>query len=372
MYLMFKIAINTTLAALLITLTPTLSSAEFRYDTGNGGNVLFYGQFDPAYLSFDDGVSTTSTLADNTNSNSRIGLWYRQPTTTGQFAFNFETALGLRPTALVSQGFTPDAINWRRTSIRKFEAIWQSEKIGKFFIGQGSMSSDGAASQDLSGTTLVLYNSIPDTAGAFRFRTTAGALSTKTIGQSFGSYDGGRKMRLRYDTPSFGGITFSVSYGEEVLAKSVDQKVTDVGMSYARDFGGNKLVGSIAYSKLEFGGGTKRHDTIGSISYLHANGINVTFAAGNRNETGHYVYGKLGYRANWISAGVTSVAIDYYSGNDKTSVGSQSQSIGIGLVQSFDRQKIDAYLGYRKYSLEETGVTYRDASSVLFGARWKF
>jgi hypothetical protein len=278
----------------------------------------------------------------------------------------------LRPSAALSQTNTPDAINWQRTDIRKIEAIWADDRFGSFYLGQGSMSSDGASNQDLSGTTLVLYNSIPDTAGAFAFRTTAGSLSTKTIGQAFGTYDGSRKARVRYDTPSYGGVRLSASYGTEVLDKNADIKVADFRALYSGEVGSVTMVGAVAYSRTEFGSGATRHDTIGSFSLLHDTGFNVTVAAGHRNEAGSYAYGKLGYKANWLSVGSTAVAIDYYSGKDTASVGSNSDSFGLGVVQSFDTAKVDAYLGYREYSLTETAATYRDASSVLFGARWGF
>lgn len=361
-----------TLSASLVTAMATQALAEFRYETGDGGSILVYGQFDPAYLSFDDGVSRKSQIVDNTNSNSRIGLWYRKPTDTGEFSINLETSFGLRPSFLVNQINTPDGLNWRRTNIRKVEAIWDDARFGTIYLGQGSMSSDGASSKDLSGTTLVLYNSIPDTAGAFLFRTGAGALSTKTIAQAFGSFDGGRKARLRYDTPSYRGVRLSVSYGEEVLSKNVDQKVADVGLLYSGQVGSVTVVGGLAYSRSEFAIGVTRHDTVGSFSLMHDTGFNVTIAAGDRNEAGSYAYGKLGYKVDWLSVGSTALAIDYYSGQDKTSAGSESDSFGIGVVQSFDKANVEAYLGYREYSLTETAATYRDASSVLFGARWKF
>lgn len=350
----------------------TQAAAEFRYETSNGGHMLVYGQFSPSFLSFDDDVSTASEFVDNTNSNSRVGFWYVQPTDTGEFSVNLETAFGFRQSALVNQINTPDGFEWRRANIRKVEAIWKSDSFGTFYVGQGSMSSDGASQKDLSGTSLVLYNSIPDTAGAFLFRTSAGALSTKTIAQAFGSFDGSRKGRLRYDTPSFSGLSLSISYGEEVVVENVDQKVADIGLLYSNQVGSFTMSGALAYSRIEFGTGLTRHDTIGSFSLLHDTGFNVTVAAGNRKETGSYGYGKLGYKANWFSIGTTAVAIDYYSGQDVTSVGSKSNSVGVGVVQSFDNANIDAYLGYREYSLTETAASYRDASSVLFGARWKF
>jgi hypothetical protein len=46
--------------------------------------------------------------------------------------------------------------------------------------------------------------------------------------------------------------------------------------------------------------------------------------------------------------------------------------MGIGVVQSFDQAGVDAYLGYREYQLSEPGTAYRDATSVLFGAIWRF
>ena len=356
----------------LLFLAPGMALSELRYDTEDGSEFLFYGQLDPAYLSFDDGVSTTSKLVDNTNSNSRVGMWYRSDTDYGAFAVNLETALGLRPSAAVTQGFTPDEMTWRTTNIRKVEAMWNIDRLGKFYVGQGSMSTDGVANKDLSGTTLVLYNSIPDTAGAFRFRTTAGALTTKTIASAFGSFDGARKARVRYDTPAFNGFSLSVSYGEEVLADNVDQQVTDVAVTYAGDFGGNKLVGGIGYSHIDFDAAATRRDTIASVSFLHTSGSNVTLAAGDRNVAGSYVYGKIGYRADWFAVGKTSLALDYYDGNDRTSAGSSSRAVGFGVVQAFDRQGMEAYFGYREYSLRETGVSYQDASSVMIGARWKF
>ncbi|MBE9476492.1 MAG: porin, partial [Proteobacteria bacterium] len=206
-----------TVATLLAAVAATKASAELRHETGNGGYMLAYGQFDPAYLSVNDGASTTGKIVDNANSNSRVGFWYRQTTANGEFSINLETALGLRSSGSVSQNGAPNSINWQRTNIRKVEAIWKDNHYGTIYLGQGSMTSDGASGYDLSGTTLVLYNAIPDTAGKFRFRTTTGVLSSKTIGQAFGSFDGGRKARLRYDTPTFGGVRLSASYGEELL-----------------------------------------------------------------------------------------------------------------------------------------------------------
>lgn len=359
-------------AATIATGLAAPAAAEMKYENASGGSTLFYGQFDPTYQSFDDGVSSYGNLADNTNSNSRVGVWIRQPSASGAFSFNFETALGLRPSAGMSQGFKPDAINWQRTSIRKIDFAWKSDRWGKFSIGQGSMASDGAANVDLSGTTLVLYNGIGDTAGLYRFRDSTGALTTRTMAAAFPGFDGGRRGRIRYDTPSFNGFSVSAAYGEEILATAVDLNSTNIALRYAGEAAGFKLRGAVAYSEIELGTSIKRHDTIGSFSALHDSGINVTLAAGDRRESGNYLYAKIGYRANWFAAGETAIAVDLYDGNDLTVAGSDSRSWGVGAVQKFDKPNIEAYAAYRSYELNEPATSYRDASSILIGARWRF
>jgi len=349
------------------------AAAELKYDNGSGGSVTLYGQLDPAYLSFDDGDSVTGEVVDNTNSNSRVGLWLRQPMGENQFTFNFETALGLRPSAGMSQDRTPKGVNWQRTSLRKVDFALKTARYGTFSAGQGSMATDGAAHVDMSGTTLVTYASIPDTAGGFRFfDATNGVVSNKSIASAFGSFDGGRLGRVRYDSPSFSGFTVSASYGEQILAQNVDFKNTDIALRYANEFGDFRMKGAIGYANIELAGGVKREDTIGSFSLLHSSGFNVTVASGKRTSAGSYGYGKLGYQAKWFGVGKTALSVDYYGGNDRTGPGSTSTSLGFGAVQKFDKARVEAYLGYRTYELSETAASYLDASSVLFGARWKF
>lgn len=116
----------------------------------------------------------------------------------------------------------------------------------------------------------------------------------------------------------------------------------------------------------------KRNNVLGSFSVLFPSGFNITFAAGDRSNRGSYTYGKVGYIGNWFAVGKTHLAVDYYFGNDTTSAGSDAKSYSFGVVQSFERVDIDAYLGIRNYSLSEVATAYRDLTSVLLGAQWKF
>ena len=53
--------------------------------------------------------------------------------------------------------------------------------------------------------------------------------------------------------------------------------------------------------------------------------------------------------------------------------GSNSDGWGIYAYQSFDNLNLEAYAGWRSYSYEDDlPGGYKDASSVLVGARWRF
>src|SRR6185312_12366540 len=113
----------------------------------------------------------------------------------------------------------------------------------------------------------------------------------------FNDFDGdGRKLRVRYDTPSFAGFTLSGSYGTEVVPEPTGVDVWDVALRYAGEFAGLRIASAIAYSDT---GSANRYD--GSISILSVpTGISVTAAGGYDQRSGgadrRYVYGKLGYQ----------------------------------------------------------------------------
>lgn len=228
----------------------TPAQAEFKYDMASGGEVVLYGQLNPAFQMVDDSVNQYQTVADSGHSPSRVGLWYRQPTEAGRFSFQFETSLGFRTTGLISQNFRPDAWNFDRTSLRIVDLSLATNSIGTFSLGQGSIASDGAAETDLSGTTLVTYASIGDSAGGFQFNA-GGALTPRIIAAVTPDFDGGRRARIRYDTPEINVFTVSASYGEEILIQNVDLNVADIALRYATDAGPARIPGALAYKQVE-------------------------------------------------------------------------------------------------------------------------
>lgn len=363
--------VSSTGVALAAILAAAPAAAELKWDNASGGSVRIYGQVSPVWQSVDDGVVTTDNFLDNAHSNTRAGLWVVQPMSQGTFKFNLETAFGLRSTAGVSQTNTPKGIDWDRTDIRKVDFSFASTSWGTVYVGQGSMASDGIADISLNNNSMTTYNSVGDFAGAFQFRTTAGALSGVTVGSVNPSLDGGRQGRVRYDTPSFNGFSVSLAAGTDVLTPGNSDKYYDIALRYSGEFDGTKVKGGVGFSRRDRGG-VDRDDTFGSLAVKLRSGLNFAVAAGSRKNDGNYTYVLAGYEAEFFSVGMTSFAVDYYNGSDFGLAGRESETIGVGLNQNFDNINTQVYLGYRNHKLADPGTSYNDVNAFLFGARWKF
>lgn len=362
-----------TIATLGLISLQTQTFAGPVYETGSGGTFTYYGQFNPAFTSFDDGQETTDQFADNESSSSRVGFRIVQPFGANELTFRFETALGFGATDEFSQTSEPDNIDWQRTSLRHVDFIYKTATFGTFYLGQGSMASDGIGDRDLSGTGLASSVSIGDIAGSFELRDSAGALTGIEVGDVFSNFDGTRAGRIRYDTPDFSGFVVSVAYGENILTEGSEDEFMDIGLGYESEIGGTEIEAGLGYQVRERPGSSDREDVFGSVSVKLQSGVSFTFAAGDRDTAGNYVFAKVGYEADWWSVGSTAVSFDIYSASDSVSDGDSSDSFGVALVQDFDRQDIEAYIGYRDYSYEDTSATsFQDASSFIIGARWRF
>lgn len=339
-----------------------------------------YGHFSPAVISYDDGENRYSNFADNSYSGGRIGFWLEFPVRRGRTRFNFETSLGLRQSASMSQFTVPPLIDLDATTLRKLEVIFDTNRLGSFSFGQGNMASDAVTESDLSGTPLAAYVGLKDTAGGYFFRTSAGTISSIRIQDAFPTFDGGRAPRLRWDSPDLsldklGSIRVAAAVGIEVSDGSLvlNDSLADAGLFYRNRVGAFELKGSFGVSLADVDG-EEKPQSAGSISILHAaSGVSFSVAVGARESGGEYQYSKFGLKRRWIDWGDTAVSFDYYLGLDTVNDGSRSESYGLGIVQDLDRSNLQLYLGLRRYELTTSGfVDHRPATSVLFGTRWVF
>ena len=295
----------------------------------NGSVLTFYGQINKGILSYDDGRETKSYfLIDNDNSGTRAGISYTQEFDAWTFenVNEFSYAPYSTSTVNIEQDLpTSEDYEFSNANIRKLDFSFANDQYGKFWLGQGSMATDGILEIDRSGTDIIAYSGVADSAGAqiIRFSDPALAddLSGPQIFDVFANLDGDRKVRVRYDSPSFANFTAAIAFGRDLLSDDFevrDQNIFDAAVNYANDYGDFEVGAGLGYNWQD-------EDTSvfgGSASALHTpTGINLTFAGGKRNGAGNedplFWYSKLGLlRSYFPSLGDTAMSIDYYSGDD--------------------------------------------------------
>ncbi|MFN3566424.1 MAG: porin [Burkholderiaceae bacterium] len=348
------IAIGVSLAAALLAATGPAGALEAKI-SGHVNRVL---------MGVDDGTETKLFNADNINSQTRF-----------RFTGTQEIWTGLKAGILWEVGFTSNPSNALSFTNRSAAATFNERHVdaflvgnwGKLSLGQGDGAANGAMEVDLSGTAVINYSSQTDIGAAFNFRN--GATFGPTIGSTIDNLDfESRYDRLRYDTPMFGPVYVAVSFGTKGNAN-----VTEVAGWYSSALGGGKLAAALGWSRREAGGATGNEDTVGgSISWLAANGLNLTLAYANRDNDNpldaekKYVYGKLGYKA-----GLHAVSVDYGRGKDFGVSGRDSSVFGIGYVYT-PRNWIELYAGAKRHSLDQPGTSFDDVTFLMAGTRIKF
>ena len=345
---------------------------------GDDSFVSVYGQINKGFLVYDDGGGTlVYPLVDNGNSSTRFGFKAGAPIE-GDFRFGgnleFEWTPYSTGTVNRSNRKDPDFSMDTTTLLRKFEGWVESPTYGKLSVGQGSMASDGTAEVDLSGTSVVAYSLVGDLAGG-QFLRNGGESSSVQVKSTFGNLDGlSRLMRVRYDTPSFAGFSAAASFGTTVVRDVLNDENWDIALRYGNELGSFKVQGAAANSRAD----DKDQDRFdGSVSVRHATGWNGTIAGGTESSgtssaDPNFVYGKLGYAANFFDAGETAFSVDYFRGQDFSTDGSDSQSVGVAIVQRLDYYQTELFAGFRLYDYSEPGDNFEDGWGILTGARVKF
>lgn len=339
---------------------------------GTGVQLKFSGQVNRGILFVDDGVDTSTFFVDNDNASTRFSLTADGDINeTWSAGVNIEIQAESNSTADVTQDDpNPDGENF--LSERKLEAYIAGANFGRLTFGQGDTASNGASEVDLSGTGVVGYSGVGDSAGGIQF-TDAGVLSGTSVNDAFTNLDGlSRRDRVRYDTPSFGGLTLSTSVG---AGNGGDGTFYDVAARYAGDFGGIKLDSAVAYAV------TEADDEIinGSVSILSKDtGFSLTLAGGNQEfdaggEDVTFGYVKAGYQTDSLtSLGNTAFAVDYAMNENALGLDDESTSYGFQAVQNINAVGTDLYLGVRNYELDQPGQDFDDVLAVLAGVRIKF
>jgi predicted porin len=339
--------------------------------TSGGGErvkLAISGQVNRAVNIVSDGKSTDAYFVDNDNSESRVRF---DGTTraTDDLTIGSTIELSIAPNK-ASEVDQNDQETNNVFDERIVEVTLDSKRFGKLSLGKGHTASYGSASVDLSGTTVISYATIADTAGGMLFRQTSDdSLTNVRILDAFNSFDGlSRKNRLRYDTPAFHGFRLA---GSLISDDRYDAALRWGGQGY-----GFKAAGAAGFAYPNQDSTDFQYD--GSFSLLHEDsGLNLTLSAGwlERDDQGdaQNLYGKLGWLTRFFSFGETAFGLDYTRSLNLPTGRDKGYSIGAAAVQQFEEFGTEIYLLYRLHSLDrDLEPSVQDINVGSIGARVKF
>ncbi|MGD2011898.1 MAG: hypothetical protein PVI76_12410, partial [Desulfobacterales bacterium] len=242
--------------------------------TSGGGErvkLAISGQVNRAVNIVDDGKSTNAYFVDNDNSESRV-RFVGTARATDDLTIGSKIELSIAP----NKAGEVDQNNQETNNVfdqRWTEVSLDSKRFGKLSLGKGATASYGSAAVDLSGTGVISYATIADTAGGMLFRQTSDdSLTDVRIGQAFNSFDGlNRRNRVRYDTPAF--------YGFHLAGSLVSDDRYDAALYWGGQGYGFKAAGAAAFADPNEDDADFQYD--GSFSLLHeSTGLNLTLSAG--------------------------------------------------------------------------------------------
>lgn len=313
----------------------------------------------------DDGTQTRLFNADNINSQTRLRFTGQQEFAPGLKAgINWEVGYSSNPSSSLSMTTRSVSASFIE---RHGEAFLQSE-WGKLSLGQGDGAANGGTEIDLSGTTVIQYSGVTDVGGKFNFRN-AGGLGP-TIDATIGNLDfESRYDRLRYDSPAFGPLRFSASFGDKD-----NNDVYELASLLNTDLsGGHKLAAALGWSRERKIGVAGDEETIGgSVSFLMRNGVSLTAAASeSENDDPAATKKKFGYLKAGYKTGKHAFSVDYGRGEDFAVLDDSSKAYGIGYVYTA-QSWLELYAGLKQHELNRVAQTFDDVRFVSAGLRLKF
>lgn len=323
-------------------------------DYGNPGIRLeISGQINQAINVAGDGKETKAYFVDNDTSNTRLRFAgvakFKEGSEIGPL---LEVAFSPNPSSDVSQDreIAGDFFQVRRAELYAYDP-----RYGRFTLGRGSLAANDIATFDLSLVSgPIMYSGISDVAGGLQF-TDGKHLTGVHLNQAFFNFDGNRQNRVRYDTPMWGPVQLSLSYGAN---ERKDLAVTfggDYGRWTGFEVGTFTTLGGVAISDPSQHGVDFR--VAGSWSVLHnPTGLSLTFSGGfdegPSGGTPYNLYGKLGWNAKLLSVGPTGFGVDYTWTENVSAPGDQGQGVGVAAVQVLQRYGIELYTQFRWYSVD--------------------
>ena len=253
---------------------------------------------------------------------------------------------------------------------------FRNDRYGRLQLGKGSSAADDTAEYDLSLVAgPIMYAGVADIAGGILF-TDGTDYSDTTVGDAFFDFDGDRLARIRYDSPMFGPVQGSVSYGQDDQWAAAVTLGGDYGDWSGWTVGNFTLLAAASVYNPDDDNVDYAYAASGSV--LHdPTGLSLTLSTGGQKldegDDPSNLYAKLGWDTEFWPLGPTGFGVDYTQGENISSDGAEGTSYGIAAVQRIERYGIDLYSQLRWYELD--GATDPDLKDIIvgtFGTKFTF
>lgn len=341
------------------------------------------GQVNRAIIGVDNGEDQDVGFVDNHASNTRFGFSGSQDINP-DYSIGFEYVLGIgdNQSSDFDVNQSPGGVGLQNRQAN----VFIKGNYGKLTLGKQDGAANSTSKVDFSGLTdLGGGTVVKDYFGDVSFLADDGTVGT-AIGNVYDSFDAlSRQNAIRYDTPSFGGLTFSASFDEDQAYEFAPRYKSEFGngikfeaaADYVDSGQQNKTV--LQDGSTTDGGDFQEYG--GSASVLLPSGLNFTgqykrrdyddmvYANGNEMDNAQTYFGGVGY-----IFGKNHVQALYGHTDDLYNDGSQADNYG--LAYRYDlMDAVNMYASYHYVTadhLDLEGGDAQDINVIFAGVRVKF
>ena len=261
-------------------------------------------------------------------------------------------------------------------NVRRAEVTFRNDRYGRLQLGKGSTAADDTAEYDLSLVAgPIMYAGVADIAGGILF-TDGTDYSDITVGDALFDFDGDRLGRIRYDSPMFGPLQGSASYGQDDQWAAAVTLDGDYGDWSGWTVGSFTLLAAASVYNPDDDTVDYAYAASGSVQH-DPTGLSLTLSTGGQKldagDDPSNFYVKVGWNTEFWPLGPTGFGIDYTRGENISGDGDEGTSWGVAAVQRIAPYDIDLYAQLRRYSLDgETSADLRDITVGTFGTKFAF
>lgn len=252
---------------------------------------------------------------------------------------------------------------------RLAEIYADSSKYGKLTLGRGFMASWVTPEIDLSGTQNGSLLTVGMLFGGLKFvEKETNKLSDIRVHNVFVDIERLLIMdRIRYDSPFFSGFRTSGGVASDGR--------WDLALRSRHSAGDFSLRGAVTYQDEPFLDIDWRWDA--GISARHEpTGLNLTVGFSregfNGGREGHGIIFKPGWLADLFTFGKTAISLDVFHNSNISTEGETGDSIGMFVVQNWDKYGMRFYAGYRRLNIDNPDVKTKSLNVLSFGVLLQF